>query len=55
MTLSRIRSLVKKNVGNEENEEYVYIVAVYQNYLTRLGELIIIEPWRENYHFSQRS
>ena len=32
--------------------EYVYSVAVYQKYLTRLGELIIFEPWRENYHFS---
>ena len=33
--------------------EYVYSVAIYQKYLTRLGELIIFEPWRENYHFSQ--
>ena len=33
--------------------EYVYSVAVYQKYLTRLGELIIYKPWRENYHFSQ--
>ena len=24
-------------------------------YLTRLGEFIIFEPWRENYHFSQPS
>ena len=31
--------------------EYVYSVAVYQKYLTRLGELIIFEPWLENYHF----
>ena len=31
----------------------IYSVAVYQKYLTRLGELIIFEPWRENYHFSQ--
>ena len=37
------------------NREYVYSVAVYQKYLTRLGELIIFEPWRENYHFSQPS
>ena len=35
--------------------EYVYGVAVYQKYLTRLGELIIFEPWRENYYFSQPS
>ena len=27
--------------------------AVYQKYLTKLGELIIFEPWRENYHVSQ--
>ena len=39
----------------EENIEYVYSVAVYQKYLTRLGELIILEPWRENYHFAQPS
>ena len=35
--------------------EYVYSAVVYQNYLTRLRELIIFEPWRENYHFSQPS
>ena len=35
--------------------EYLHSVAVYQKYLTRLGELIIFEPWRENYHFSQPS
>ena len=35
------------------NIEYVYSVAVYQKYLTKLGELIMFEPWRENYHFSQ--
>ena len=37
------------------NREYVHSVAVYQKYLTRLGELIIFEPWRKNYHFSQPS
>ena len=26
---------------------YVHSVAVYKKYLTRLGELIIFEPWRE--------
>ena len=36
-------------------EKYEYSVGVYQKYLTRLGELIIFEPWRENYHFSQPS
>ena len=35
------------------HREYVYSVAVYQRYLTRLGELIIFELWRENYHFIQ--
>ena len=37
------------------NREYVHSVVVYQKYLTRLRELIIFEPWRENYHFSQPS
>ena len=35
------------------DREYVYSVAVCQKYLTRLEELIIFEPWREFYHFSQ--
>ena len=35
--------------------EYVYSAVVYQKYLMRLRELIIFEPWRENYHFSQPS
>ena len=35
--------------------EYIYSVAVYQKYLTGLGELIIFEHWGENYHFSQTS
>ena len=34
--------------------EYAHSVAVYQKYLTGLGELIIFEPWREN-DFSQPS
>ena len=38
-----------------KNREYVYRVAVYQKYLTRLEELIIFEPWRENCRFSQPS
>ena len=37
------------------HREYVYSAVVYQKYLTRLRELIIFEPWRENYHFSQPS
>ena len=40
---------------NQLHREYVYSVAVYQKYLTRLGELIIFELWRENYLFSQSS
>ena len=35
--------------------EYLHSAVVYQKYLTRLRELIIFEPWRENYHFSQPS
>ena len=31
----------------------MYSVALYQKYLTRLGEMIIFEPRFENYHFSQ--
>ena len=42
-------------VNNVRYREYVYSVAVYQKCLTRLGELIIFEPWRENYHFSRPS
>ena len=34
--------------------EYVYSAVVYQKYLTRLRELIIFEPWRENYHSLNR-
>ena len=32
---------------------YVYSVVVYQKYLTRLGEMIILSPRLENYQFSQ--
>ena len=31
--------------------EFVYGVAVYQTYLTRLEKLIIFEPWREKLSF----
>ena len=37
------------------HREYECSVVVYQKYLTRLGELIFFEPWRENYHFSKPS
>ena len=32
---------------------YMYSVVVHQKYLTRLGEMIIFDPWLENYHLSQ--
>ena len=35
--------ILRQRGKNRENE---YSVAVYQKYLTRLGELIIFEPWR---------
>ena len=41
--------------GHHVDREYVYSVVVYQKFLTRFGELITFEPWRENYHFSQPS
>ena len=37
--------------SSRQCREYVYSIAVYQKYLTRLEELITFEPWRENYHF----
>ena len=49
------RLSVTDDVGDTGNREYVYSAVVYQKYLTRLRELIIFEPWRENYHFSQPS
>ena len=53
----------KKKKKEEAIEDFLlvkidntYIVlSLYQKYLTRLGELIIFEPWLENYHFSQPS
>ena len=42
-------------VRDKVYREYVYSAVVYQKYLTKLRELIIFEPWRENYHFSQPS
>ena len=37
----------------EKKVGYVYSVAVYQKYLTRLEEMTIFSPWLENYQFSQ--
>ena len=45
--------LVKENPC--VNREYLYSIVVYQKYLTSLGEMIIFEHGRENYHFSQSS
>ena len=50
-----LRSKKWINIISSINREYVHSVAVYQKYLTRLGELIIFEPWLENYQFSQPS
>ena len=41
------------NSDVERQIQYVYSVAVYQKYLTRLGEMIIFSPRLENYQFSQ--
>ena len=50
-----IFEVIRHIVMHIENTR-TYIVLTYnQKYLTRLGELIIFEPWRENYHFSQPS
>ena len=57
-----IKNMKLKNFASENTItcsgikwEYVYSIAVYQKYLMRLGELIIFEPLRENYYFSQPS
>ena len=39
----------------KDKTEYLYSVAVYQKYQTRLGEMIISSPRLENYQFSQPS
>ena len=48
----RLENTVGK--GEIARTENTYSVAVYEKYL-RLGQLIIFEPLRENYHFSQPS
>ena len=55
--IARKKSIVvRKDLGGLDiKREYVHSVVVYQKYLTRLRELIIFEPWRENYHFFQPS
>ena len=39
--------------AQKKNREYIYSVAVYQIYPTKLEELIIFKPWREKYNFFQ--
>ena len=34
---------------------YVHTVVIHQKYLMRMGEFIIVKPWREYYHFFQLS
>ena len=48
-------NLLHDSIGCCINREYVQSAIVHQKYLTRLGELIIFKPWRENCHFSQPS
>ena len=45
---------LRKFVSNIYRDN-IHNIAVYQKYLMIMGELIIFEPWRENYHFSQPS
>ena len=52
---SQVPCSLDQVTGAQLYREYIYSVVVYKEYLTRLGELIIFEPLRENYHFSQQS
>ena len=36
---------MKRENNYARNREYAYSVAIYQKYLTRLGELIILGTW----------
>ena len=45
----------RSDTQHDLHREYVYSAVVYHKYQTRLRELIIFEPWRENYHFPQPS
>ena len=53
LVILHVRTSFTATTTHETNREYVYSVAVYQKYLTRFGELIIFELWRENYHFAK--
>ena len=49
-----VLQIIKLNKADVERSiEYVYSVAVYQKYLTRLGEMIIFSPTLKGYQFSQ--
>ena len=48
-----LKEITKKK--KDINREYLHSVAIHQKYPTTLGELIIFEPWREDYHFSETS
>ena len=51
-----VLEIIKINKSDIERLiEYVYSVVVYQKYLNRLGELIILSSRFENYQFSQIS
>ena len=52
---NRLYGCERQGVGLLVNREYVHSVDIYQKYLTRLGELVIFEPWRENRHYSKTS
>ena len=46
--------IIKLNMSDVDRYiEYIHSVVVYQNYLTRLGEMIIFSLRLENYQFSQ--
>ena len=37
---------IRNAAEDKIHRKYVHSVVVYQRYLTRLGELIFVEPWR---------
>ena len=54
LSFGKVLSSLFTEHGPYGYREYVDSVDVHQKYLIRLGQLIIFEPWRENY-FSQPS
>ena len=49
MDFCRLSKIVVSNLGRCVYREYIHSVAIYQKYLTRLGEFIIFEPWPKKY------